>query len=362
MKRRWALLLTALCSAAALGCGGNKEVIEKAGEGKSLTDAQIDQDPLALMPGGPVGMTYVDAQQLFQSKFGDQLLRILQKRMPVPAAAGFEPKRDLEKLYVGFYSMSGADAAGVAVGNFNPTAIEAAADGTTNTPLGAPLVKREYAGRTLFVSMNIGFTVLTPRTVIFGNETGIRRMLDRMEDGRVKRQVPSWMGDLLETPNAAVVGGADLEDAPAVASASDQLPFLKGMKSSRMVGNFKDPGMNLAGTSSYTDEEAAVAGAQQMNGFQQLMQSISWLTALLGMGNPIQRLEAKADGTDAKFVAELNGTAVTQVIDQVGTFLGVPPQPTVIRATTTPGITPQPGQPAPSGTVPAPAPPPAPTP
>ena len=77
----------------------------------------------------------------------------------------------------------------------------------------------------------------------------------------------------------------------------------------------------------------------------------NWLAGLFGVSDPIHRLETEADGKDAKYVAELNGPAVTKLIDQVGTLLGVPPQPTVIQATTSQGIGgPDAGAPPPSPT------------
>ena len=67
--------------------------------------------------------------------------------------------------------------------------IEAAADGSQVTPLGVPVVRSTYAGRKLYTVANFGFSVLTSHTVLFGNETGIRRTLDRIERGDVYRLV-----------------------------------------------------------------------------------------------------------------------------------------------------------------------------
>src|SRR6185369_16970153 len=117
-------------------------------------------------------------------------------------------------LYIGLYSMSGADVAGVAIGRFNPQAIDQAADGVTQTPLGAPLVKTTYAKQTLYVSRNVGFAVLTPRTALFGDETGIRRALDRLSEGRASHDVPKWEDSVLATPNAPIAGAFDFAGQP----------------------------------------------------------------------------------------------------------------------------------------------------
>lgn len=318
------------------GCPKDEEIITKTGDDAKPTD--VDADPMALLPSGAVGMLVVDAKVMFASDFGQRMERIFSERAPVPPAAGFDPKRDLEKLYIGFYSMSGLDVAAAATGTFNPAAIEAAADGVTNTPLGAPLVKQTYAGKTLYVSRNVGFVVLSERTAVFGNETGMRRVLDRIADGRVKHQVPSYMGDLLNTPGAPLVAGLNLKEQDSVAAAVDQFPFLNGMESVRMVGNFESPGMHLAGTTVYGDEEQAKAGAASLLGFQETLQSIGWLTSLLGVTNPVQKLEAEAEGKETKFVAAIDGQALGALLDKFGVYLGVPPQAKVINATTTPGV------------------------
>ncbi len=317
-------------------CPKDEEIITKTGDDAKPVD--VDADPLALLPSGAVGMMVVDAKVLFASDFGQRMERIFSERAPVPPSAGFEPKRDLDKLYIGFYSMSGLDVAAAATGNFNPAAIEAAADGVTDTPLGAPLVKQTYAGKTLYVSRNVGFVVLSEHTAVFGNETGMRRVLDRIADGLVKHQVPKYMGDLLNTPGAPLVAGLDLKEQDAVAALTGQLPFLNGMESVRMVGNFESPGMHLAGTTVYGDEEQAKAGAASLLSIQELLQSVGWLTSLLGVTNPVQKLEAQAEGKESKFVAAIDGQALGVLLDKLSVYLGVPPQAKVINATTTPGV------------------------
>jgi len=47
------------------------------------------------------------------------------------------------------------------------------------------------AGRTMCI---VGPTV---RTALFGNQTGIRRALDRIKEGRAKREIPAWAGKVL---------------------------------------------------------------------------------------------------------------------------------------------------------------------
>jgi hypothetical protein len=275
---------------------------------------------VALLPSGAVGIARLDAPAMFQSQFGPHVAQLVGARLPVPPSAGFDPARDLSAVYVGFYSMQGADFAGVATGAFHPAAIAQAADGTTMTPLGAPLVKTSYARTALYVSRNVGFAVLTEHTVLFGNETGIRRALDRLSEGRAKHDLVPWVDSLLQTPNAAMVVAIDLAGQPPVAAAVRGLSFINGMKTGRIVGNFQPPGMNFAGTLSYPTPEAAQAAAASMNQANQMVQSYGFALQFMGIGNPIQNLQTSPNGNDTQFAVGVEGKAVDWALAQAATM------------------------------------------
>jgi hypothetical protein len=325
--RRLRTLLLLLGGLALASCSKQGDVITQAGEGKSLTDADIDRDPLALLPSGAIALSYLDAKQMFASRFGEKLLAIANQQVPVPVSAGYEPSRDLDKTYTGIYSMSGADVAGVAVGRFDKAKIEAAADGTQKTALGLPVTKSTYAGRTLYTAGNVGFTLLTAKTALFGNDTGIRRALDRIKEGRAKRQLPQWMEKMLSTPNAPLVLGADLTSHPVPDAARSQLPFLDGMKTVALLGNFQEPGLNLAGTLSYGDAEAAQKGADNLVRLRSMLEGYAPFMALLGIPQPVKKLEAQAKEKEVSFVAGVDGAAVGVLLDKARDFLAVA-QPT----------------------------------
>lgn len=324
MSRALGLVLAAALSVA---CSKKEDVIIAAADQVHVSDADIDRDPVALLPGSAIGIVHVDAPALFRSEFGQHLRQIAQARVPLPPSAGFEPTRDLAALYVGLYSMQGVDVAGVAIGTFDPQAIERAADGTTLTPLGAPLVKTTYARRTLYVSRNVGFVVLTPHTVLFGDETGIRRALDRLSDGRAQHETPAWVDQLLATPNAATAGAFDLTSGAPVEAATKNFPFLKGLKTAKVVGNFEPPGMNFAGTLTYPDPQTAQASCQSIQQTASTVRNYSFFLQLAGIGNPIQKLETVASGNDAQFVLGVDSRTVEWLLNQLGNQLGVQAAP-----------------------------------
>ncbi len=307
----------------AICCAKKDDVIVETAAGKELSPTDIDRDPLALLPGGAVGIAVLDAQQLFTSQFGPKLVAIAKAMAPVPASANYDPQRDLQKLVVATYSMQGADAVGVATGTFNKAAIEQSADGVQQTPLGAPLVRSTYANRTLYTSRNMGFVVLTERSVLFGTETAMRRALDRIKEGRVQKSVAPWMGELLDRPNAPIALGFDLRAQPVTDAIRQNLTFVEGLETGRMVGNFQPPGLNLAGTFTYETDTAAQTGAQNLQNVSQTLQSWGWLMQLIGIAQPIKRLEARAEAKDAKFVAELDGQGIASLLDQGVRMVGV---------------------------------------
>jgi hypothetical protein len=318
--------LLAVLALLALSCSKQEDTVVAAADQVQITDADIDRDPIALLPGGAIGIVHVDAPALFQSEFGQRLRSIAQSRMPLPPSAGFEPSRDLSALYVGIYSMQGADVAAVATGTFNPQAIEQAADGTTMTPLGAPLVKTTYARRTLYVSRNVGFAVLTPRTALFGNETGIRRALDRLAEGRARHETPAWVDQLMATPNAPTAGAFDFTGGASAEAAAKNLPFLRGLRTAKVVGNFQPPGMNFAGTLTYPDAQTAQTAAQQVEQMNATIKNYAFFLQLAGIGNPIQKLQTVTNGNDAQFALGLETRTVDWLLNQLAAQLGAAQQ------------------------------------
>jgi hypothetical protein len=204
----------------------------------------------------------------------------------------------------------------VLTGDFHPDLIHKAAEKQTMTPMGTPIVVTQYAGNDLYTSRNIGFTVVTSKTILAGNETGIRRALDRIRDNRVKREAPDWMVRLVETPQASVVMAGDLAGQPQVAALANRAPFLNGVRTFRVLGNFQPPGINVAGSLSYPDPATA---AQAAASIQDLARQATLLSALsfLGFGAPVQGVQVDVRESDAQFVLGLDAQAVAQVLSML---------------------------------------------
>jgi hypothetical protein len=301
------------------GCGGGRDVILRTAAGKEATAEDIDREPLWLLPPGGVGWLHLEVAPAASSGLGKYVLADLQARFPLPEAAGFVFERDVARFSLASYSMQGFDFAGVATGRFDAGRIEAAASEYKGGSLAPPLVKSQYAGRSLFTAASIGFVMLTPRTALFGNETGIRRCLDRIAESRVADDLPPWVKELLMTPNAAFSVGADLQASPLTAALAGRLSALRGASTARGLGNFDPPGINLAGTIGHADHESARATAAAL---LQAGGSLNIYGRLFGLGQPLRKLETQAVGNDTQLVLAVDGGAV-QILMQK--FLPPPP-------------------------------------
>ena len=125
----------------------------------------------------------------------------------------------------------------------------------------------------------------------FGNETGIRRGLDRLEAGRVKVELAPQIESFMRAPGAPFAFGSDAEYDPQVSAFTSQLPFLKGMSMMRAVGNFDSPGVNIAGTLTYKDGAQAEQGAASLQGLQQHLAAYGFLASVIGLAQPIQQMQ-----------------------------------------------------------------------
>lgn len=316
--------LLLVSSLALLGCAKKDDVILHAADGRQLTAEAIDADPMALLPGNPVGALTVDAQALFRSQFGSRLLAIFQARSPLPAEANFSAARDLDRLYVGVYSMQGADVVGIAVGRFDQSKIAKAAENSPRTATGFPIAVSRYARRALYTSGGLGFTTLTAQTLLFGNETGIRRALDRIEEGRIQRRLPKWMEAQLGMPTAPIVGGADLTAHPLSSALREQLAFADGLRTLSLLGNFQEPGVNLAGTLAYDTPEAATRGAENLKKLHGTVSSAGLLMALIGVPQPLRKLDAQATDRETRFVLGVDAAAIAVLLEKVLVYFPAP--------------------------------------
>ncbi len=246
-----------------VACGGSKDSVSA----KTPESQAIDADPVALLPSSAMVIARVDAKQMFTSgSVGGQLALMAERMLPIGEEAGFNASRDLETVYAAGYSTSGADVVAILRGTFDEAKIKSVADSHTPTKGGGMIVSSTYLGRQVYTLNNVGFTVISKQTVVAGGETMIRRVIERLKDGTVARSQPPWMTQAIDTPGAAFAAAADFANQPIAAASVGVVPlgWVKGLKAARLVGNFKDPGLNIAATLTYPDAATAADSSEQV--------------------------------------------------------------------------------------------------
>jgi hypothetical protein len=114
-----------------------------------------------------------------------------------------------------------------------------------------------------------------------------------------------------------------------------------------MLGNFEPPGLNVAGTLTYGEAASAETGAAALKELHQKLQTYGWIMALIGIAQPVKKLEVAVDGREAQFVAGVDGQAIGQLLDKLAELASSLPQSAPAPAAPAPAA-PAPGAPAPA--------------
>ncbi len=295
-------------------CGGKDKEGAKTAEKKPAFD-----DAFALLPSNPILLGTVDARAFFGSQtFGAQLTQNVEKLVPIGQEAGFSAARDVDRVTFASYSYQGLDVAAIVIGRFDQAKIKQVATSQTPTKSGVPLVVSQYAGRDVYTVSNTGFTVLTERVAVAGTESGIRRVLDRIKDDRVKRDIPAWMLTHVESPGASAAVAADLATNPIPPDVLRQvpLPFVEKLKAVRALVNFKDTGLQIAGSMTYPDEASAQTASDSV---RQTVNLSRWL-ALIGV--KIQNPTVAVEKSDVQVTLAVDDQSLRQLLATVPQMTG----------------------------------------
>jgi hypothetical protein len=282
------------------------------GDGTRLSSEVIDRDAFALLPAEPIALGWLDARAFLASPLGAEANRLFSRYVPLGQDTGFVLQRDLRVVVGGLYSFSGVDMVMVAQGDFHPELIKAAA-GHPGASGAVVLVHSTYAGNDVYTWADWGLTPVTAHTLLLGSQTAMRRALDKIRDNRLQRDAPAWMLQLVTNPQAALVVAGDTAARPEVAALSKTAPFLMGLSTFRVLGNFLAPGLNLAGTFSYADAASAHSAAETLRNTGQLAGALN-LLAVFGVASPVRKLDVTEQGSDTMFVSALDADAVAKLL------------------------------------------------
>ena len=114
---------------------------------------------------------------------------------------------------------------------------------------------------------------------------------------------------------------ADFKLSTLPAGLTQLVPFL-GLNTLRVLGNFEVPGVNLAGSLGDYFAAWAQQAAAQLLASRDLLSSYGWIMGVMGVSQPIQKLEAKAADREVLFVAALDGAALAKILNLVELVFG----------------------------------------
>jgi hypothetical protein len=320
----------------AAGCSSNALV---PWGGRKIDAAVIDQDPIVVLPADAIILAYIDLQAAFRSSMSNDIANLVTTFVPLGPDSNFVPTRDAARIYGGVYAMQGLDFAAVMQGNFDQAAIARAADGRVAAGGASPLVKTRYADCDVYTISNVGFSVLSPQTMLLGNETGMRRSLDRLRRRTITRAIPAWMfaevgipgsafglvgdfgaetvfdtdadGRFSRRPSAAAAAGM-----PALELAGGSFPFLRGVKLLRARGTFSPPGANIVGAVTYETEDRANAAVAELANAGNVSPGLSLLLSL-GVGASIANPTVARAGRDVAFVEPVDERLLRVMLQQL---------------------------------------------
>ena len=308
---RWIVVLVLL---GLVACGGKGA----AAVGEKKLD--LDSDPLALLPAAAVIVANVDARGIFDgTTVGPQIAALADRLVPLGDEAGFEAKRDVDRVVGAAYALTGADVVSIVSGRFDETKIAA----VTKARNGAPITKTMYSGHATYAVGPSVYTVLTGKTLVAGTTDGVRRVLDKIATGKIERALPPWVVDTLQTQGAEVAVAGDFATQPLAAAAfgSIRLPWVEGLKVARIIGNFDKPGMNVASTLTYSTPEQASSAA---DGVRAITGWIKLLGPFLG-GISLQNFDVQTAAADVQCKFSLDDQTLGSLMGLGTRLLGASP-------------------------------------
>lgn len=313
MKRYIGLALTALLGLGS-GCASNREVIAVTAEGRRASEAEVDRDAFRLLPPGAVVWFRVEAPALFGSPVGAEVSKFMKEALPFATGAGIDPKEDVELVIGAMYATVGSDVVLICKGEFEKETTARAIASNPVSVLKKPIVSVQFSGAEMYVVDQVAMSILTDRTMVFGSQLGVRRVLERVEEHRLERNIPTWFEALVEDGGSTAQIGIDLDAQPIPATLGEKVNFMKGLRAARILGNFEEPGLNLAGTLTYRTPQESKQAAETLSGIKEDLDRYELLIRALGISQPLRRVEAEATDKDTQVVAAIEGAALTQLM------------------------------------------------
>ena len=89
----------------------------------------------------------------------------------------------------------------------------------------------------------------------------------------------------------------------------------------QILGNFREPGLNLAGTLTYHSPASAEKASKNLSSLRRSLEDFELLMTALNIPPPIHRMKAQATGKDTQVVAEIDGRALAKFFENANELL-----------------------------------------
>lgn len=318
------ILFSLVVSTLSVGCGPKQQTSEFVAaptNEANLTPTQIDADVAALLPFGAIAVANLNVQELSNSTVGGDLAAAGERMIPFATQIDFQLKRDVQRAYMGVYSFSGSDVLFALSGTFHPDKLEQAAGKGIQSPLGVVTMSM-YAGRKLYTVANFGFSMLTEHTALVGSETAMRRALDRIQSGAIRREFAPWIHDWLFQEGHSIVFASDMTKQSFGKFVAGIFPWAASMQYIRVRGKFNaDGSFGLSGAITYPDESKATAGAQGLAAVSKSVDIINMLKPL-GIEPVVRNLNSNASGNDVQISTVLDESSVRGLLRRIVDIAG----------------------------------------
>ena len=322
MSRRLPFLLAAavlsLCASGALvACGG-----KGAASGDGARAAAADTDPLVLLPGSAIFVASLDVHAMYaNASVGSAIASFTDSLVPLGPDSGFDASRDVDHLVLGGYAGDQADVAVVLSGRFDVDKMAA----VTRTKSGAS-VRQGHVRRVRDRHRGSHHDCAADgQDARRGDERSRAARPRPPRPGRARaRDASVGRGDP-RNAGRAVRGRRGLRDAADRLRRDrlDQPGLAQGAAGTcARIGNFDDPGVNVAATLTYGDP----TGAQGATDGIHLIDSWQKILAPLLLGAKLQNLQVGNSGNDVSCKFAVDSTSLRALLTLASRYFK-PPTP-----------------------------------
>jgi len=204
-----------------------------------------------------------------------------------------------------------------------PRSIEAAADGVQKTPLGVPVTKIDLPGRALYPAETSASPSSRRAQRCSGNQTGIRRALDRIKEGHGQAPARTLGRKGAEPELGAVrVWGRTSKKIRCRMRCADKLAVLDGVETLSGVGKLCAAGCEPGWHARLPRRGRRKNGSRQGRRDAGDAGHLHTIFGLARIPQPVRKLEADAVGKEGHFVAGIDAVAFAALLTRLDDLLG----------------------------------------